>query len=125
MAKPQGVIPSPEAWAEIVDTVRHTRVHRPVRKARRMPRRRNGGSGGVELRDAELTANLSPASNSKTGAATASAKFLDPDPDNPGDLMDGDTFTVTNRSLDSSGLNGDYIVVAPIGNEWRPVWIDC
>lgn len=48
MAKPQGVIPSPEAWTEIVDTVRHTRVNRPVRKARRSPRRRNVGGGGDE-----------------------------------------------------------------------------
>jgi hypothetical protein len=75
--------------------------------------------------DAELTGNLSPASNSKTGASTASAKLLVPDPDNAGDLMDGPTITVTNRSLDASGLNGDYIVVARIGSEWRPVWIDC
>lgn len=51
MAKPQGVIPSPEAWAEIVDTVRHTRVHRPVRKARRMPRRRNVGGGTTRTGD--------------------------------------------------------------------------
>lgn len=77
------------------------------------------------IRDAELTANLSPASNSKTGASTASAKFLVPDPDNDGDLMDGDTFTVTNRSLDASGLNGDYIVVARVSGEWRPIWMDC
>lgn len=80
---------------------------------------------GRGLVDAELTANLSPASDSKTGAATASAKFLIPDPDNPGDLMDGATFTVTNRSLDASGLNGDYIVVARIAGEWRLLWIDC
>lgn len=77
------------------------------------------------IRDAELTAGLSAASDSKTGASTASAKFLVPDPDNPGDLMDGDTFTVTNRSLDATGLSGDYLVVAKIGSEWRLIWIDC
>lgn len=81
--------------------------------------------GGQLLWDAELTANLSAASDSSTGAATANAKFLVPDPDNPGDLMDGDAFTVTNRSLDATGLSGDYIIVARIGNEWRPIWIDC
>lgn len=80
---------------------------------------------GVLIRDAELTANLSAASNSKTGATTAAAKFLVPDPDNPGDLKDGDAFTVTNRSLDATGLSGDYIVVAKIAGEWRPIWIDC
>lgn len=77
------------------------------------------------LRDAELTANLNPASNSKTGASTATAKFLVRDPDNAGDLKDGSSFTVTNRSLDASGLSGDYCIVARIGREWRLVWIDC
>lgn len=123
MAKPQGVIPSPEAWDSIVQTVRHNRQHKPVRKARRIPRRRGQATGAI--RDAELTANLSAASNSKTGATTAAAKFLVPDPNNAGDLMDGDAFTVTNRSLDLTGLSGDYIVVARIAGEWRPIWMDC
>lgn len=75
--------------------------------------------------DAELTASMSAASNSKTGASSASAKLLVPDPSSAGNLMDGPTITVKNRSLDSTGLSGDYIQVARIGNEWRPVWVDC
>lgn len=81
--------------------------------------------GGQLVWDAELTASMSAASNSKTGASTASAKLLIPDPNNPGDLQDGPAITVTNRSLDSTGLSGDYIQVIRIGNEWRPNWIDC
>lgn len=81
--------------------------------------------GGQLYWDAELTASMSAASNSKTGAATATAKLLIPDPSNPGDLMDGPTVTVTNRSLDATGLSGDYIQLVRIGNEWRPPWIDC
>lgn len=81
--------------------------------------------GGQMYWDAELTASLSAASNSKTGATTASAKLLIPDPSNPGDLIDGPTVTVTNRSLDATGLSGDYIQLVRIGNEWRPPWIDC
>lgn len=80
---------------------------------------------GQQYWDAELTASLSPASNSKTGASTASAKLLVPNPSSAGNLMDGPTITVTNRSLDASGLNGDYIQVVRIGTEWRPPWIDC
>lgn len=93
----------------------------------RVPERvsRLGASLSALVRDAELTASLSAASNSKTGASTAAAKFLVADPDNPGDLMDGAAFTVTNRSLDASGLSGDYIIVARIGDEWRLIWIDC
>lgn len=95
-----------------------TFVRVPERTARR-------GQATGAIRDAELTANLSAASNSKTGATTAAAKFLVPDPNNAGDLMDGDAFTVTNRSLDLTGLSGDYIVVARIAGEWRPIWMDC
>lgn len=90
---------------------------RPVRQAKAV--------FGLLMLDAELTANLARASNSKTGATTAAAKLLVPDSDNPGDLKDGQTITVTNRSLDSSGLSGDYIIVAQINGEWRPIWIDC
>lgn len=79
----------------------------------------------TRLWDAELTASLSAASNSKTGASTATAKLLVPNPSSAGNLMDGPTVTVTNRSLDSTGLSGDYIVVARIGSEWRPIWVDC
>lgn len=79
----------------------------------------------TRLWDAELTASLSPASNSKTGASSATAKLLVPDPSSAGNLMDGPTITVKNRSLDATGLSGDYCVVARIGNEWRLIWIDC
>lgn len=75
--------------------------------------------------DAELTASMSAASNSKTGASSATAKLLVPDPASAGNLMDGPSITVKNRSLDSTGLSGDYIQVVRIGNEWRPNWIDC
>lgn len=120
---PKGVIPDPASWKKIVDTVRDVGRNRATRKARRMERRRN--VSGLDVFDAELTATLSAASNHKTGATTASAKFLVADSGSPGDLMDGESFTVTNRSLDSSGLSGDYIIVVRIGSEWRPVWVDC
>lgn len=84
-----------------------------------------GSNNGPRIRDAELTSSMSAASNSKTGATTATAKFLVPNPNSPGNLMDGDTFTVTNRSLDATGLSGDYLIVARIGAEWRPIWVDC
>lgn len=77
------------------------------------------------VRYAELTADMTPASNSKTGQTTATAKFLVRDPDNDGELMDGDTFTVTNRSLDASALSGDFIIVARIADEWALLWVDC
>lgn len=75
--------------------------------------------------DAQLTDSLAAASNSKTGSNTATAKFLIADPDNPGDLKDGEEFIVTNRSLDLEGEDGDYIIVRRIGTEWRIIWIDC
>lgn len=46
MVKPRGIIPSPESWANIKAAVRHIQRHQPVRKARRMPRRRKLGGGG-------------------------------------------------------------------------------
>lgn len=75
--------------------------------------------------DAELTASLSPASNSKTGASTANAKLYIPNTASAGNMKDGPTVKATNRSLDSSGLSGDYIQVALIGGEFRPDWVDC
>lgn len=81
--------------------------------------------GGQMYWDIEFTSNMSAASNSKTGAATATAKLLIPDPDNAGDLKDGPAITVTNRSLDATAMSGDYGQVVRIGNEWRPPWIDC
>lgn len=107
------------------------RVQAAVRRIEGTPRRGShrrpqlGVFDGAIIADAELTASLAAATNSKTGAATAAAKFLVPDPDNPGDLEDGDTFTITNRSLDATGLAGDYCIVAMIGTEWRLIWIDC
>lgn len=79
----------------------------------------------MRLWDAELTSSMSPASNSKTGEAAATAKLLVPSPSNPADLIDGPTIPLTNRSLDASGLSGDYCIVARIAHEWRLVWIDC
>jgi hypothetical protein len=75
--------------------------------------------------DAELTSSMAAASDSKTGATTATADLLIPDPGNPGDLMVGSEITVTNRSVDSTGVTGDYIIVIRIGDEWRLIWIDC
>jgi hypothetical protein len=80
--------------------------------------------GGQIMWDAELTGGLSAASDSSTGASTGGAKLLIPDP-GTGDLMDGAAITITNRSLDATGLSGDYCIVARIADEWRLVWIDC
>lgn len=75
--------------------------------------------------DAVLSSSMTAASNSKTGATTATANLLVPDPGNPGNLTLGSAITVTNRSVDSTGDNGDYIIVVRIGDEWRVIWIDC
>lgn len=80
---------------------------------------------GLLVRHAELTASLSAASNYKTGATTANAKFLVNDPDNPGDLMDGGTFTVTNRWSDLALASGKRILVALVGGEWIIVASEC
>lgn len=77
------------------------------------------------LFDAELTASMSAASNGKTGASTANAKLYIPDIASSGNMKDGPTIKVTNRSLDSTGLSGDYIQVHLAGGEFRPGWVDC
>jgi hypothetical protein len=75
--------------------------------------------------DAELTASMSAASNGKTGASTANAKLYIPDIASSGNMKDGPTIKVTNRSLDSTGLSGDYIQVDLMAGEFRPKWVDC
>lgn len=76
-------------------------------------------------RYAELLANLSAATNFKTGATTASAKFLIADEDNPGQLIDGEVFTVTNRWVDLELALGKKLVVAKIAGEWGIIASEC
>lgn len=80
----------------------------------------------IQVRDA-IVGNpaMTSADNAKTGATTGNATFLVPDPNSPGDLMDGDTFEFTNRSVDADATTGTYMVVVSIGNEHRPIWVDC
>lgn len=67
MAQPKGVIPSREAWEQIVGTVQHVGRHQPRRKARRMPRRRNVGSAGGDCPEVhEITTTGSPSAGTAT-----------------------------------------------------------
>jgi hypothetical protein len=79
----------------------------------------------AENRYAELTSALAAATNFKTGAATASAKFLDPDPDNPGQLIDGSAFTVVSRWQDLELDSGKKLVVARMAGEWGIIASEC
>ena len=71
------------------------------------------------------TAEIAAASNGKTGSTTGTATLWVPD--SGSDLADGQSVTVTNRSLDSSLSSGTYIQVqwSWMYLEWMIVWADC
>lgn len=93
-------------------------------KARRSPRRRRHG-GGSRLQYAKLTAALSAATAFADGATTATAVLMEADPANPGDVIEGDGITVTNRWVDLALASGKHLVVARIAGEWGIVASDC
>lgn len=79
---------------------------------------------GSRLRYAELLEDLAVATNAKTNPSTAQAKFLVRN--SAGNLVDGETFTLTNRSTDFAADSGAHpIIVASVEGEWHTIAADC
>lgn len=120
--RPIGYLMTPEMYAAVQDTGRDVRRNRATRKARR-PEKRT--VVGTEPRYAELTGNMSAASNFKTGSTTVSAKLLIRDPNNSTQLIDGETITIRNRWTDLELTSGKRVVVAWVSGEWCIIASEC
>lgn len=72
------------------------------------------------------TSAIDPASDGQTGPDTGTATLWDVETSS-GDLTDGLSVTITNRSLDSTIASGTYVIVEWSWEylEWMIVWADC
>lgn len=119
---------------KILTTEDFTRVGRAVsfveRTGETRQRLAQSRHGGIQdVREAKLTEDLDAAGAGapEMDATTAQCKFLWPATDNvmPGDDLredpTGDEFTVVNRDPNFSASSGDYLRIAFINGEWRPL----